>query len=138
MSSKTRTATAALLCAAALSVAAPGSVASAEQAESMVVVRDAATGLLRNATPAEVKALRAQEIQLGISRPAPAPATVRADGTRQKLLGESGLVYSIVSRDANGKLSSQEAIGETAANAALNAPASAPANHPQEHHHADR
>jgi hypothetical protein len=60
---------------------------------------------------------------------------VRANGTRQKHLGERGLVYSIVSRDANGKLSAQEAIGEDAANAALTAPA--PVNQP-EHHHADR
>jgi hypothetical protein len=44
-------------------------------------------------------------------------------------------VYSIVTRDANGKLSAQEAIGEDAANAVLKAPA--PVN-PQEHNHADR
>lgn len=133
MSNKTRIALAALLGAAAMSVAAQ---ASARQAEGMVVVRDARTGLLRNATPAEVKALRAQEVQLGITRvQPPAPVTVRSDGTRQKLLGERGLVYSIVTRDANGKLSAQEAIGEDAANAVLKAPA--PVN-PQEHNHADR
>ena len=137
MSSMTRIATAALLGAAALSAA---GATSAGQAEGMVVVRDASTGQLRNATPAEVKALRAQEVQLGITRAAPAPAAVRADGTRHKLLGERGQVYSIVSRDANGKLWAQEAIGENAANAALAAPpATAPAvNHPQEHNHADR
>jgi hypothetical protein len=133
MSSKTRIALAALLGAAAMSVAGPGS---ARQADGMVVVRDARTGLLRNATPAEVKVLRAQEVQLGITRPQPpAPVTVRPNGTRQKHLGERGLVYSIVSRDANGKLSAQEAIGEDAADAALKAPA--PVN-PQEHNHADR
>jgi hypothetical protein len=135
MSRKTRIALAALLGAAAMSVATSGNAASAEQAEGMVVVRDAHTGLLRNATPAEVKVLRAQEVQRGITRPQPAPVTVRPNGTRQKHLGERGLVYSIVSRDANGKLSAQEAIGEDAADAALKAPA--PVN-PQEHNHADR
>jgi len=128
---------AALFGAAALSVAAPNSVARAGQAESMVVVRDASTGLLRNATPAEVKALRAQDVQRGVTgAQPPAPATMRANGTRQKLVGERGQVYTIVSRDANGKLTASEAIGENAANAALAAPA--PANHPQEHNHADR
>ena len=128
---------AALLGAAALSMAAPNSVARAEQAESMVVVRDASTGLLRNATPAEAKALRAQDVQRGVtSAQPPAPATMRANGTRQKLIGERAQVYTIISRDANGKLTAQEAIGENAANAAMAAPA--PANHPREHNHADR
>jgi hypothetical protein len=137
MSRKTRIAFAALLGAAAISAA---GVAGAQQDESMVVVRDARTGLLRNATPAEVKVLRAQEVQLGITRPQPpAPVTVRADGTRQKHLGERGQVYSIVSRDANGKLAAQEAIGEDAANAALRKPSAAPAAvNPEEHNHADR
>jgi hypothetical protein len=135
MSSKTRIALAALLAAGALSVAAA---ASAEQEEGMVVVRDARTGLLRNATPAEVKALRAQDVQRGLARRQPAPpsaVTVRENGTRQKHLGERGLVYSVVTRDAGGKLAVQEVKGEDAANAALDAPA--PANQ-QERHHADR
>ena len=136
MSKKTMIALVALLGAAAVSVAAQDNVANAGQAEGMVVVRDARTGLLRNATPAEVKVLRAQEVHLGIAPPQPpAPVTVRADGTRQKHLGERGLVYSIVTRDANGKLSAKEAIGEEAANAALTAPA--PVNQ-QEHNHAER
>ena len=98
---------------------------------------DASTGLLRNATPAEVKALRAQDVQPGVAgAQPPAAVTMRVNGTRQKLIGERGQVYTIVSRDANGKLTAQEAIGENAADAALAAPASA--NHPQEHNHADR
>lgn len=133
MSSKSRIALATLLGGAAMSVAAQDNPAGARQAEGMVVARDPATGQLRNATPAEVKALRAQEVQRGITRQQPpAPVTVRANGTRQKHLGERGLVYSIVSRDANGKLSAQEAIGEEAANAAMKSPA--PANQ-QEHDH---
>ena len=133
MSSKTMIALAALLAAGALSVPAA---ASDEQAEGMVVVRDARTGLLRNATPAEVKTLRAQEVQRGITRPAPpAAVTVRKNGTRQMHLGERGLVYSVVTRDAGGKLAVREVTGEDAANAAVNAPP--PATH-QEHHHADR
>lgn len=133
MSSKTMIALAALLAAGALSVPAA---ASEEQAEGMVVVRDTRTGLLRNATPAEVRELRALEVQRGITRPAPpAAVTVRENGTRQKHLGEGGLVYSVVTRDAGGKLAVQEVIGEDAANAAVHAPA--PATH-QEHNHADR
>lgn len=132
MSSKTMIALAALLAAGAMS----GPAAAAEQADGMVVVRDAQTGLLRNATPAEVKTLRAQEVPRGITRPAPpSPVTVRKDGTRQKHLGERGLVYSVVTRDAGGKLQVREVTGEDAANAALTAPA--PATH-QEHNHADR
>ena len=135
MSSKTRIAIAALFGATALSVVTPNSVARAEQAESMVVARDASTGLLRNATPAEVKALRAQDVQPGVAgAQPPAAVTMRVNGTRQKLIGERGQVYTIVSRDVNGKLTAQEAIGENAADAAL----AAPANHPQEHNHADR
>ncbi len=133
MSSKTMITLAALFAAGALSGPA---VAADPQQQGMVVVRDAQTGQLRNATPAEVKALRAQEVQRGLTRPAPpSPVTVRKDGTRQKHLGESGLVYSVVTRDADGKLQSREVSGEDAANAALKAPA--PATQ-QEHHHADR
>jgi hypothetical protein len=123
---------AALLAAGAASVPA----AAAEQAEGMVVVRDAHTGLLRNATPAEVKTLRAQEVPHGITRPAPPGAvTVRENGTKTTHLGERGLVYSVVTRDAGGKLLVREVSGEDAANAALKAPA--PATQ-QEHDHADR
>jgi hypothetical protein len=132
MSSKTMIALAALLAAGAASVPA----AAAEQAETMVVVRDAHTGRLRNATPAEVKALRAQEVPRGITRPAPPGAvTVRENGTKTKHLGERGLVYSVVTRDAGGKLLVREVNGEDAANAALKAPA--PATR-QEHNHAER
>lgn len=133
MSNKTMIALAALLAAGALN----GPAAAGEpQAEGMVVVRDTQTGQLRNATPAEVKALRAQELQRGITRPAPpAPVTVRKDGSRQQHLGERGLVYSVVTHDADGKLQVCEVKGEDAANAALKAPA--PATQ-QEHHHADR
>lgn len=130
MSSKTMIALAALCAAGALN----GPAAAQDQA--MVVARDAQTGQLRNATPAEVQALRAQEVERGITRAAPpAAVTVRRDGTRQTHLGERGLVYSVVARDADGKLQVREVTGEDAANAALKAPA--PATQ-QEHHHADR
>jgi hypothetical protein len=134
MSSSTSMALAALLAASAFSLPAA---ASADQQEGMVVVRDAYTGQLRNATPAEVKVLRAQETAKGLvaHEAAPSAVTVRENGTRQKHLGESRMVYSVVSRDAGGKLGMQCVNGEDAANAALARPA--PATQ-QEHDHESR
>jgi hypothetical protein len=131
MSSKPSMALAALLAAgAACSLPAA---AEQDRQEGMVVVRDAQTGQLRNATPAEVKALRAQETRRGLVAPEPPSAvTIRSDGTMQKRLGERGMVYSVVTRDADGKLGTQCVKGEEAAQAALERPA--PANQ-QEHHH---
>jgi hypothetical protein len=122
---------AALLAASAFSLPAA---AGPDQQEGMVVVRDAATGKLRNATPAEVKELRAQETAPGMARrePAPTPVTVRENGARQKHLGESRMVYSVVKRDASGKLGMQCLAGEEAANAALDRPA--PAIQPEHSH----
>jgi hypothetical protein len=102
----------------------------------MVVVRDAQTGQLRNATPAEVKALRAQQLRRGLAAPeAPSPVTIRRDGTMQKRLGERGMVYSVVTRNADGKLDTQCVTGEDAAKAALERPV--PATQP-EHDHGTR
>ena len=125
MSSSTSMALAALLAAGAFSLPAA---ASADQQEGMVVVRDAHTGQLRNATPAEVKALRAQQTRAAAwsgRESRRAAVTVRANGTMQKHLGESRMVYSVVSRDADGKLGMQCVNGEDAANAALAHPAPA-------------
>jgi hypothetical protein len=134
MSSSTSMALAALLAASGFSLPAA---ASADQQEGMVVVRDAYTGQLRNATPAEVKVLRDQQTAKGLVQPeaAPSAVTVRENGTRQKHLGESRMVYSVVNRNADGKLGMQCVSGEDAANATLAHPA--PATQ-QEHVHESR
>jgi hypothetical protein len=75
-----------------------------------------------------------QETAPGMARrePAPTPVTVRENGARQKHLGESRMVYSVVKRDASGKLGMQCLAGEEAANAALDRPA--PAIQPEHSH----
>jgi hypothetical protein len=98
----------------------------------LVVVRDAQTGKLRQATAAELRVLRAQQIARPLAAAAASgPVTVRRDGTLHKRLGERGMVYSVATRDADGKLGMQCVKGEQAAEAALGH--SAPAG--QEHHH---
>jgi hypothetical protein len=94
--------------------------------QGMVVVRDAQTGKLRHPSPAEVKALRAQPLARALAAPAAtSPVTVRRDGTMHKRLGERGMVYSVVTRDADGKLHDQCVQGAAAADKAVHAPAPA-------------
>jgi hypothetical protein len=98
----------------------------------MIVVRDPQTGQLRAPTAAESRALAAQGPSAGI-RAQPEPALVtHPGGSRQVRLGERGLVYSVVTRDADGKLAGQCVQGAAAADKAVHAPASA--QH-KEHHH---
>lgn len=128
MSTRTSMALAALL---ATAVGAPAAAAGAQ--EGMVVARDADTGKLRAATPAEVKALHTQSVVRGMVQRAPAPVvTIRKNGTLQKQLGDRGMVYSVASRNADGKLDMQCVQGEEAAKAALERPANATR---QEHTH---
>jgi hypothetical protein len=101
----------------------------------MVVVRDAQTGKMRAPTPDELKALRARD---------PAPATLaagtppqhqalapRRDGTRGVRLSDRTMVYDVVTRGADGKLSSECVHGAAAAEAALGG---APATDAHEEH----
>jgi hypothetical protein len=126
MFSKKPTAAAPLaaLCAAmALSMPSAGA---AEQ-PGMVVARDPQTGELRTPTPAELKALRQQGGEASMmgraaaeAPAATAPAAVaRTDGVRQFRLGERAMVYSVVTRDADGKLVQQCVEGEHAADKAV-------------------
>lgn len=123
MSSKNPTAAVPLaaLCA-AMAMAMPAA-AAAEQ-PGMVVARDPQTGQLRAPTADELKALRQQSQQgqaamMGKAA-VEAPATVtRTDGVRQVRLGERGMVYSVVTRDADGKLVRQCVQGEQAAQEAI-------------------
>jgi hypothetical protein len=87
--------------------------------DGMVAVRDAQTGKMRAPTPDELKALRGA---------APPPAALRAgkpqpqtlsgrSGARGVRLGEKTMVYEVVTRGADGKLSSECVHGDGAAHA---------------------
>ena len=77
--------------------------------EGMVVVRDPQTGQLRAPTADELKELRARTptsapATAGLAAPR-APATItRGDGSRGMRLGEKGMVYDVVTRGPDGKL----------------------------------
>jgi hypothetical protein len=99
--------------------------------EGMVVVRDPQTGQLRTPTAAEMQALAAQRPAM-LAPPAPPKVIQRADGSRQARVGEKGMVYAVVTRDAGGQLAQQCVQGEAAASAALARPA---AVQHEEHRH---
>lgn len=101
-----------------------------DQGQGMVVVRDHQTGQLRPPTAAELKALRPQP---GTSlwqpkQPGQPGVVLHPDGSRHVRVGEKGMVYSVVTRDSEGKLVNQCVQGEAAAEAALK-----PAQHDKEH-----
>ncbi len=109
--------------------------AAAAPQEGMVVVRDPQTGKFRPPTAAELQALLAQQPAKGLAQPQPSPITIHKNGTLQQHLGDSGMVYSVVSRAPGGKLDMQCVEGEPAAAAALASPA-APTR--KEHDHETR
>lgn len=85
--------------------------------DGMTVVRDPQTGKLRAPTAAELRALRG-----GVERPRtmlPPQSTVRPDGTRAIDLGERGMVYSVMTRNADGTLAAHCVKGEQAAAKAI-------------------
>jgi hypothetical protein len=138
MSSKKPTAAAplAVLCTAMI-MAMPA--AGAAEQPGMTVARDPQTGELRAPTPAELKALRQQGGEASMmgkaAAEAAAPAAVaRTDGVRQFRLGERAMVYSVVTRGADGKLVEQCVEGERAAEQAAKSGAPA-AKHKGEHSH---
>lgn len=122
---------------AALMATALGAPAAAGDQEGVVVVRDPLTGKFRNATPAEARRLHAQPVAPGMAKrdPAQPDVTIRKNGTLQKHLGERGMVYSVVTRGADGKLDADCVHGEAAADAALKRQAPATG---QEHKHETR
>jgi hypothetical protein len=96
--------------------------------DGMVVVRDPQTGKMRAPTPAELQALRAKTAQAGAAlAAAPRAATLapRSDGSRGVRLGDKTMVYEVVTRGADGKLSSQCVEGADAAQKALANPPAA-------------
>jgi hypothetical protein len=76
--------------------------------EGMVVVRDPLTGQLRAPTADELKELRARApATAGLAAPrTPAPIS-RRDGSRGVRLGEKSMVYEVVTRGPDGKLTSE-------------------------------
>ena len=103
----------------------------------MVVVRDAQTGQLRAPTAAEARALAPAPAMSAAMRATPPAVVAHPGGSKQVKLGERGLVYSVVTRDASGKLHDQCVQGAAAAEKAVHAPASAALNdqHREEHRH---
>jgi hypothetical protein len=102
--------------------------------EGMVVVRDPQTGQMRAPTAAEIQALR-QAAPAAAQAAAAPKMVVGPDGRRHVQLGESAMVYSVATRDSEGKLSRHCFKGEAAAQAALAEPAATPH---QEHRHESR
>jgi hypothetical protein len=102
--------------------------------EGMVVSRDPQTGQLRTPTANEMQALTKQQRTLAPAAKAQPKAVSRSDGVRQVYMGESSQVYTVVARDANGKLVKRCVQGESAAKAALDQPAAIT----EEHDHEDR
>lgn len=109
-----------------------------QQQQGMVVARDPQTGQLRAPTPAEIRALRPAPASSALRAPPPPTMVTHPGGSRQVRLGERGLVYSVVTRGADGKLAEQCVHGTAAAEKALGAAANAAtpaAPHNEEHHH---
>lgn len=74
--------------------------------QAMTVTRDADTGTLRTPTARELQALQSQT-QATVGRPVQPTLEIRPDGRRRAYLGESRLVYSVVTRGADGKIDQQ-------------------------------
>jgi hypothetical protein len=108
-----------------------------EGQKGMVVVRDPQTGKMRAPTPEELRALRAKTppsaAAVAGAKSTPQNLT-RRDGAKGVRLGEKTLVYDVVTRDADGKLSSQCVQGEDAAKDATQHPANA--EHKEHRHEA--
>ncbi|MBQ5949519.1 post-PEP-CTERM-1 domain-containing protein [Massilia sp. ST3] len=99
--------------------------------EGMIVVRDPQTGQMRPPTAAELQALQRAAPASRLA-PVQPKMVLGADGRRSVQLGDSGLVYSVVKRDAEGKLDRHCVHGEAAAERAVRGHQSAV---PQEDHH---
>jgi hypothetical protein len=77
--------------------------------DGMVVVRDAQSGKMRAPTPDELKALRGAAppaAALGVNKAQPQALSARS-GARGVRLGEKTMVYEVVTRGADGKLTGE-------------------------------
>ncbi|CAH0259467.1 hypothetical protein SRABI118_03177 [Massilia sp. Bi118] len=108
-----------------------------EAREGMVVVRDPQTGKMRAPTPEELRQLRAKAPPSAAAiagAPQEGKQLSRRDGARGVRLGEKTLVYDVVTRGADGKLSEQCVQGEAAAQEAMQHPTNA--EHKEHRHEA--
>lgn len=88
--------------------------------EGMVVVRDADTGELRAPTADEARALHPRTNASAAGMAAPAPKMVTGPGGRRSVqLGDRHMVYTVVTRGADGKLEEQCVHGAHAAEHAV-------------------
>jgi len=107
------------------------------QGQGMVVVRDAQTGKLRTPTPAEMRAL--QPAPSVAAAAANQPAIVTGPGGRRSVrLGERHMVYSVVTRDGEGRLGDQCVHGSHAAGHAVHDSSKPATTKPEEHRHESR
>lgn len=121
-----------------LALCLPCALAAAAQettARGLTVTRDLDTGKLRAPTATELQALQGQP-QARTGQPAQPSLEVRPDGRRRAYLGESHLVYSVVTRGPDGKIDQQCVNGAHAAERILNQ--AAPQAAPEESHHGHR
>jgi hypothetical protein len=108
-----------------------------ERKEGMVVVRDPQTGKMRAPTPEELRQLRAKTPPSAAAMagaPQENKVLTRRDGARGVRLGEKTLVYDVVTRGADGKLSEQCVQGADNAQEAMQHPANA--EHKEHRHEA--
>jgi hypothetical protein len=93
-----------------------GATAPVRTAESMVVVRDKETGRLRRATPEEVEKLHASGRNAPVARAPVEPYEVRSriPGSRAMAMGDAGMSYSVVRRNAQGGLDEACVTGDEA------------------------
>jgi hypothetical protein len=99
-----------------------------EAGEGMVVVRDPQTGKMRAPTPEELRELRAKAPPSAAAMAGAAQqnkALSRRDGARGVRLGEKTMVYEVVTRGEDGKLSRHCVQGGAAADATVQHPANA-------------
>jgi len=111
--------------------------------DGMVVVRDAKTGKMRAPTADELKALRPRTPSaLGAgatAKPQPQAQTLaRQNGARGVRLGEKTMAYEVVTRGADGKLSSECLHDGDAAEHAVHAASGPSKVQPKEHAHESR
>ena len=98
-------------------------------------MRDAQTGQLRAPTPAEIRALTPPPASARMGAPSQPTLITHPGGGRQVRLGERGLVYSVVTRGADGKLAEQCVHGKAAAEQAVRAGAAPATAHNEGHRH---
>lgn len=126
-----------LLPLAALAFPACAQQAAPQQAPSqqgMVVVRDAETGELRAPTADEARALHPRTNASAAGVAAPAPKMVTGPGGRRSVqLGERHMVYTVVTRGADGKLEEQCVHGASAAEHAVQGAHKHGSTKPEEH-----